>query len=137
MLCALVILERARGSASEWAPYIRILPDAYGGCGKLRCVAPPCPIHTLAPATCADDPFWWQPGQLRLLRGTRLGRAVAPDGPHRRDIKAVAQLVQQLEAAMRWVGECVCGAVHRAAAALRPTATWHSIWPARQRVVEG
>ena len=29
-LCLLLILERARGSASAWAPYIRILPTRYG-----------------------------------------------------------------------------------------------------------
>ena len=29
-LCLLLILERARGSASAWAPYIRILPARYG-----------------------------------------------------------------------------------------------------------
>lgn len=30
MLCLLLILERARGRTSKWAPYISILPTAYG-----------------------------------------------------------------------------------------------------------
>lgn len=30
VLCVLLILERARGPSSEWAPYIDILPQAYG-----------------------------------------------------------------------------------------------------------
>ena len=30
MLCLLLILERAKGSKSAWAPYIDFLPTAYG-----------------------------------------------------------------------------------------------------------
>ncbi len=30
MLCLLIILERARGTASKWHPYINILPTRYG-----------------------------------------------------------------------------------------------------------
>eukprot|EP00967_Tisochrysis_lutea_P102314 scaffold153946_cov15-Tisochrysis_lutea.AAC.1 len=33
VLCVLLILERARGQESKWAPYLDILPECYGKCG--------------------------------------------------------------------------------------------------------
>ena len=30
VLCLLLLLERARGDASAWAPFIRVLPASYG-----------------------------------------------------------------------------------------------------------
>lgn len=49
MLC---IIEKARGEAAFWAPYVQFLPETY------------------------DDPYWWSPEDLALIAGTRLARAV-------------------------------------------------------------
>ncbi|KAF5838136.1 hypothetical protein DUNSADRAFT_3331 [Dunaliella salina] len=70
VLCVLLILERARGEESKWAPYLNILPGSH------------------------DDPFWWQEDQVQLLRGTRLGRAVNPENS---GISSIMRLVQHLE----------------------------------------
>ncbi|KAK9827954.1 hypothetical protein WJX81_000191 [Elliptochloris bilobata] len=52
-LVLLLLVERARGAASAWAPFIRILPASY------------------------DDPTWWPEDDLALVEGTRLGAAAA------------------------------------------------------------
>lgn len=57
-LCLFLILERARGDASLWAPYIQFLPESY------------------------DDPYYWDTSCLALLKGTRLARAVEGYRPH-------------------------------------------------------
>ncbi|GIL66105.1 hypothetical protein Vafri_19712 [Volvox africanus] len=57
LLCMLLIVERARSAASDWAPYIDILPESY------------------------DDPAWWDASSLELLRGTRISRAVVAYRP--------------------------------------------------------
>jgi hypothetical protein len=50
-LVLLVAIERCRGQASRWFPYIAALPTEY------------------------DDPAWWAPEERARLRGTRLGAA--------------------------------------------------------------
>ena len=30
VLCLLLLVERARGAASAWAPYVNVLPSSYG-----------------------------------------------------------------------------------------------------------
>ena len=49
LLCVLLILEKARGDASKWSPYIDILPQEYGaqggwGLAYRRAVGVPFPI---------------------------------------------------------------------------------------------
>lgn len=34
ILCMLLVLERCRGAASQWAPFISVLPEQYGACQK-------------------------------------------------------------------------------------------------------
>ncbi|KAF8068238.1 Setd3 [Scenedesmus sp. PABB004] len=59
LLILLLVLERCRGAASAWAPYVDALPERF------------------------DDPSWWAPPDVALLRGTRLAQAVRryADGP--------------------------------------------------------
>ncbi|WIA11094.1 hypothetical protein OEZ85_011239 [Tetradesmus obliquus] len=52
LLVLLLVVERAKGAASAWAPYIDMLPQQY------------------------DDPFWWSPDELALLQGSWLQQAV-------------------------------------------------------------
>ncbi|DBA67229.1 TPA: hypothetical protein ACH3X2_001539 [Trebouxia sp. C0005] len=52
LLCLLLIVERAKGEASLWQPYIQYLPETY------------------------DDPLWWGEKEVALLWGTRLEIAV-------------------------------------------------------------
>ncbi|KAI8463639.1 MAG: hypothetical protein J3K34DRAFT_462337 [Monoraphidium minutum] len=51
LLVLLLAIERRRGAAGAWGPYVAFLPDAY------------------------DDPFWWSGPERALLRGTRLAAA--------------------------------------------------------------
>lgn len=85
VLCLLLLVERARGPASPWQPYISTLPEAY------------------------DDPFWWPESDLRLLVGTRLGRAVEKCRPGVDKLAAHASLLEQY---FRWVltGQYASGA---------------------------
>ena len=50
-LCLLLMIERARGARSKWAPYIDSLPRRY------------------------DDPLWWGAEARLLLEGSRAGAA--------------------------------------------------------------
>lgn len=38
LLCLLLILERAKETASQWEPYISFLPESYGVCQCAICV---------------------------------------------------------------------------------------------------
>jgi len=75
ILCLLLVLEKARQDSSRWSPYISILPESY------------------------DDPFWWRDEQIRLLRGTRLGRAVATYHAGLQQLTAWAQRLEKLHGA--------------------------------------
>ncbi|DBB06668.1 TPA: hypothetical protein ACH3X1_012179 [Trebouxia sp. C0004] len=52
LLCLLLVIERDKGEASLWHPYIQYLPETY------------------------DDPLWWGEEEVALLGGTRLEIAV-------------------------------------------------------------
>ncbi len=70
VLCMLLVLERARGTASRWSPYIDILPTEY------------------------DDPYWWDDRLLGLVRGTRLARAVQS---YRPGLERIARAMRRLK----------------------------------------
>lgn len=57
-------------------------------------------LPDLWPLHCADDPYWWHEEQIRLLRGTRLGRAVVQ---HSTGLRHLAGWVQRLEQICRLV----------------------------------
>lgn len=78
LLCLLLVLERARGAGSRWAPYLDILPRQY------------------------DDPGWWPREYVEgLVRGTRVGRAVAAYEP---GVKHLAAAMRRLQVRRM----CVC-----------------------------
>ncbi|GLC77474.1 hypothetical protein PLESTF_001939700 [Pleodorina starrii] len=77
LLCMALIVERARGPQSAWAPYIDILPPTY------------------------DDPAWWAAPSLELLRGTRLARAVAAYTPGLSRLAAAMRRLAEIHAGLR------------------------------------
>ena len=70
LLCLKLLLERAKGEASLWHPYIAFLPGEY------------------------DDPYWWSPEAVDLVAGTRLGRAIQQ---HRPGLDRISELAVRLE----------------------------------------
>mmetsp|Transcript_13165 Transcript_13165/g.28231 ORF Transcript_13165/g.28231 Transcript_13165/m.28231 type:complete len:1436 (-) Transcript_13165:969-5276(-) len=72
LLCLLLLLEKCRDSASNWAPYMHILPKKY------------------------DDPFWWTPSELSLLRGTRLGMSLVHYRPALQQLQTWACRLEEL-----------------------------------------
>lgn len=117
ILCLLLLLERARGAASQWAPYINILPSSYGELGKasnawagsssqhLCQLLGTAAVRALLADSCcaphhlrADDPYWWSSKEVQLVAGTRLSKAIEQ---YRPGLDQLMGWVKRLEALRR------------------------------------
>ena len=104
VLCVLLILEKARGDTSVWAPYIDILPQEYGknprGSGHTNYIITLCSLYDmrvfLTPHL--DDPYWWSSEELGMVQGTRLGRAIEE---YRPGIDLISSWTKRLEEIQR------------------------------------
>ena len=74
ILVLVLLMERARGRHSKWAAYISILPVTFS-MQSLTLYPHPCHMPRLkVKVMCCrtDDPCWWAPEDLALVKRTRL-----------------------------------------------------------------